>query len=148
MQDYQKDHPFEFDAHLFEVTSPDPAPEVEIASAYSDGPSNSNPSTKNDAKDDDDGVHDWYKAVAGDEEAFDRLFSSIVFVDEPFELGKTYTQTSMPVASIIESSCATSLLCSCGTFSVCDQTLLVSNPRKFSNNTLGPQPAAECCQVE
>lgn len=85
MRDYQEDHPFDIDVHPFEVTSLDPAPEVETAPAYSDGPSNSKPPTKNDAKDVDDGVHDWYKAVSGDEEAFDRLFSSIIFVDEPFE---------------------------------------------------------------
>ncbi len=85
MQDYQEDHPFETTTHPFEITPPDPAPEVETTSAYSAGPSNSKPSTKSDAKDDNGGVHDWYKAVSGDEEAFDRLFSSIVFVDEPFE---------------------------------------------------------------
>jgi hypothetical protein len=84
-RDYQEDHPFEIDARPFKVTPPDPAPKVETAPAYSDGPSNSKLLTKNDAKDDCDGVHDWYKAVAGDEEAFDRLFSSIMFVDEPFE---------------------------------------------------------------
>jgi len=53
--------------------------------AYSAGLSNSKPSTKSDTKDDGSGVHDWYKAVVGDEEAFDRLFSSIMFMDEPFE---------------------------------------------------------------
>ena len=82
---YQEDCPFEIDAHVFQETSPDRAPEVETASAHSDGPSNSKLPNKDDAKDGDDGVHDWYKAVAGDEEAFDRLFSSIVFVDEPSE---------------------------------------------------------------
>jgi len=86
-QDYQEGRPFGFKigAHPFEVTSADPTPKVETASAYSDGQSNPKPSTKDDVRDDDNGVHDWYKAVAGDEEAFDRLFSSIVFVDEPFE---------------------------------------------------------------
>lgn len=83
-RDYQEDHPFETTTHPFEITLPDPAPEVETAPAYPDGPSDSKPSTKSDAKDDG-GVHDWYKAVSGDEEAFDRLFSSIIFVDEPFE---------------------------------------------------------------
>ena len=83
-EDYQEGHPFETATHSFEITPPDPAPEVETASAYPSGSSNSKPSTKSDAKDDS-GVHDWYKAVAGDEEAFDRLFSSIIFVDEPFE---------------------------------------------------------------
>lgn len=85
LQDYQGDHLFEFDADHFEVTPSSPAPEVETAVAHPEGPSGSKPSTENDAKDDDDGVHDWYKAVAGDDKAFDRLFSSIVFVDEPFE---------------------------------------------------------------
>ena len=84
-RDYQEDHPVEFDAHLVEVTSPDPAPEVETAATYSEGPRNPRPPTETDSKDDGGGVHDWYKAVAGDEDAFDRLFSSIVFVDEPFE---------------------------------------------------------------
>lgn len=85
LRDYQEDHPFEFNAHLFEAASADPAPEVETATVYSKGPSNSRPPAKKDAKDEDDGVHDWYKAVAGDEATFDKLFSSIVFVDEPFE---------------------------------------------------------------
>ena len=85
MRSYQEDHPFDIDAHPFEVASPDPALEVETASPHTDGPNNAIPPTKSEAKDGDDGVHDWYKAVAGDEEAFDRLFSSIVFVDEPFE---------------------------------------------------------------
>lgn len=85
LQDYQEDHLFEFDADHFEVTPSSPAPNVETAVAHPEVPSSSKPSTENDAKYDDDGVHDWYKAVAGDDKAFDRLFSSIVFVDEPFE---------------------------------------------------------------
>lgn len=91
MRGYQEDHPFDIDAHPFKIASPDPAPEVNTASAHPNGPNNSNPSTRSDDKDDMggvhdwDGVHEWYKAVSGDEEAFDRLFSSIVFVDEPFE---------------------------------------------------------------
>ena len=83
LRDYQDDHLFESDAYHFEVTSPKP-PKVETAVANPDRLSNFKPSTENDAKDDDDGVHPWYKMVAT-EEAFDRLFSSIEFVDEPFE---------------------------------------------------------------
>ena len=82
---YQDNYPFEFNTRPFEVTPPDPTPKVQTTSAYPDGPSNSNELTMNDAKCDHVGMHDWYKAVAGDEEAFDRLFSSIVFVDEPLE---------------------------------------------------------------
>jgi hypothetical protein len=85
LENYQEDYSFGFDAHIFEVPSPDPAPEVETATAHSEVQSISKTSAQSDTKDDDGGVHDWYKAVAGDEEAFDRLFSSIEFVDEPFE---------------------------------------------------------------
>jgi hypothetical protein len=82
LRDYQQDDRFELDIHFRKIPSPDPAPKVETASL---GPVSLKPSAENDAKDDDYGVHDWYKAVAGDEEAFDKLFSSIEFVDEPLE---------------------------------------------------------------
>lgn len=90
--------------------------------AHPEGLCDSRPSTENDTKDYDDGMHDWYKAFMGDEKAFDRL--SCLWTNHSNRIGKTHPQPPILVASIIESSYATSLLSvTCGAVRACDQTL-------------------------